>query len=102
MPQRGREGMRRVLDFAVTLSACEGAPARSKPWRHARDPQPTPENSSTSRILDEQGKRVASRRERQSTLRVHMDADPVHLNPLLTPTLWGRRIVQDTVFETLL
>ncbi len=94
--------MKRALVFALALGACEGAPARSKPWRHARDPQPSTQDSAAAKILSEQGDRVAARRERETTLRIHMDADPGHLNPFLTPTLWGRRIVRDTVFETLL
>ncbi|MDX2091824.1 MAG: ABC transporter substrate-binding protein [Kofleriaceae bacterium] len=39
---------------------------------------------------------------RGHTLRIHMDADPGRLNPLVSPSTWSRRITNGTVFESLL
>ncbi|MCW5802927.1 MAG: hypothetical protein KIT31_11120 [Deltaproteobacteria bacterium] len=46
--------------------------------------------------------RAEVRAARSHTLRVHVDADPGRLNPLVSPTTWGRRITLGTVFEPLL
>lgn len=83
------------------LCACEGAPARSKPWRHPREVEST-QTAPQSKVLTQEAERVSARRERDRTVRIHIDADPVHLHPMLSPTMWGRRIVSGPVFETLL
>src|SRR5688500_7323744 len=114
MPQREQQVLLRNGGFAprprpcavfalacAALMACEGAPARSKPWRHAREVVPT-QTAPQSRVLTQEAARVSARRERDRTVRIHIDADPVHLHPMLSPTLWGRRIVSGPVFETLL
>ena len=38
---------------------------------------------------------------RAHTLRVHVDAEPGRLTPLVSPTLWARRITLGTIFEPL-
>jgi peptide/nickel transport system substrate-binding protein len=45
---------------------------------------------------------LAVRARRAHTLRIHMDAEPRSLNPLLAPSQWTRRAVVGTVFETLI
>ncbi|HNI61746.1 MAG TPA: hypothetical protein PKW11_17530, partial [Pseudomonadota bacterium] len=36
-----------------------------------------------------------------STIRLVIDGEPAHLNPLLEPDLWGHRIAHDLVCEPL-
>jgi ABC-type transport system substrate-binding protein len=87
------------------LSGCD-SPARVKPWRHAPDPTAEAALAPGSPALaagsagapDAAGARAA----RGQTLRIHVDAEPGRLNPLVSPTVWGRRITHGTVFETLI
>jgi peptide/nickel transport system substrate-binding protein len=44
---------------------------------------------------------LAARKRRATSLRIHMDAEPAHLNPLAGPSVWTARVTADTVFETL-
>ena len=39
---------------------------------------------------------------RGHTLRIHVDAEPGRLSPLVAPSLWARRITLGTVFEPLI
>ncbi|RMH40093.1 MAG: ABC transporter substrate-binding protein [Deltaproteobacteria bacterium] len=88
--------------LAVAVAACEGAPARPQPWRHARD-EPVATDVDPPAIAGEAEREALERAARRATtLSVWLDADPVHLHPLASPTEWGRRIVMDTVFETLI
>lgn len=98
---------RRVLPFAVLAAAvltaaCDGTPARAKPWRHAPDPIAVAEDAPRSAALVKQEDDLAVRARREHTLRIHMDAEPRGLHPLLAPSLWTRRIVVNTVFEPLI
>ena len=105
MPRRGQQGFPRVAlsaACALALLGCEGAPARSKPWRHAAEPATGAQDPATTRILEREGDRVQARRERANTLRIHLPEQVSHLHPMISPTTWGRRIVHQTVFETLL
>jgi peptide/nickel transport system substrate-binding protein len=52
--------------------------------------------------LAREAERVEIRRRRAHTLRVHMDATPSHLNPMVKPSVWGLRVASDTIFETLI
>jgi peptide/nickel transport system substrate-binding protein len=89
--------------LAVALCACQGSPARSKPWRHQPgDGSGEITAEPVSSVLKAEKVRVEAHKNRAHTLRIHMDARPLHLNPMVTPTEWGRRIVMDTVFETLI
>jgi peptide/nickel transport system substrate-binding protein len=45
---------------------------------------------------------LAVRARRSHTLRIHMDAEPRSLHPILSPSQWSRRAIVGTVFETLL
>jgi peptide/nickel transport system substrate-binding protein len=97
-----RKGQAAVLALlAVAVAGCE-SPARSRPWSHAR-PAPeqdaAPPSSSAALLLQEQAE--AARR-RSHTLRVHLTAEPPHLNPLSDPDVETLRITEDTVYETLL
>ena len=90
------------LAIAVLLPACDCHPPRHKPWRHA--PEPVIEPSAAlrqSEAVAAEANRIGALRRREHTLRVHMDAQLRHLNPLVSPSLWTTRIVADTVFETL-
>lgn len=109
-PVRARVlGTRRALGLALAattaLAACD-SPARVKPWRHAPDPTAEAARVPGSPALAGSGSGSGSadggRAARGGTLRIHVDAEPGRLNPLVSPTVWGRRITHGTVFETLL
>lgn len=104
MLTRGQQGFPGAITALALLAAlgCEGAPARSKPWRHARQAAPSPQKPTTSRILQREADRVQARRERSDTLRIHLPERVGHLHPMISPTLWGRRVTRGAVFETLL
>ena len=83
------------------LAACE-SPARVKPWRHAPDPAAEAAHAPPSPVLAEGAAEPEVRAARGHTLRIHLDVEPGRLNPLVAPTVWGRRITLGPVFETLL
>jgi len=93
------------VTLLAALVGCD-SPARVKPWRHAPDPTAEAALAPGSPALaagsagapDAEGARAA----RAHTLRIHVDAEPGRLSPLVAPTVWGRRITHGTVFETLL
>lgn len=84
---------------ALVLAGCE-SPPRVKPWRHAPDPIEAAQASSSvnSRVSGSEQEHAA----RAHTLRIHVDAEPGRLTPLLAPSLWARRITLGTIFEPLL
>jgi len=86
---------------AGSLAACE-SPARVKPWRHAPDPTAEAANAPGSPALVDVSTGAEIRAARGHTLRIQLDAEPGRLNPLVSPTLWGRRITLGTVFEPLI
>ncbi len=86
---------------AIALGACE-SPPRVKPWRHAPDPTAEAARAPGSPALAEVSTGAVIRAARDHTLRIQLDADPGRLNPLVAPTLWGRRITLGTVFEPLI
>ena len=90
-----------VVACAVGLVACD-SPARVKPWRHA--PDPTAEAASVPRspaVVDFVGEQDVHAA-RAHTLRVHVDAEPGRLTPIVAPSQWARRITLGTIFEPLL
>jgi peptide/nickel transport system substrate-binding protein len=82
------------------LVACD-APARVKPWRHAPDPTSEAASAPGSPALAEVSGEQEVHAARAHTLRVHVDAEPGRLTPLVAPTLWARRITLGTIFEPL-
>ena len=86
----------------VALVACDGAPPRVKPWRHAPDPLVLAEGAPRSPVLATAVDDVSVRSRRAHTLRIHVDGEPRGLNPLLSPSVWTRRIMMGTVFQTLI
>jgi peptide/nickel transport system substrate-binding protein len=93
--------MRCALAAVAALIVSCDSPARVKPWRHA--PDPTSEAASapgTPALADPSGAQEVHAA-RPHTLRVHVDADPGRLTPLVAPTSWARRITLGTIFETL-
>ncbi len=90
-----------VLVVGLGSIACE-SPARVKPWRHAPDPTTEAARAPGSPVLAEAPNEAAVHAERPHTLRIHMDADPGRLTPVVEPSLWARRILIGTVFEPLL
>lgn len=86
---------------AVAVAACDGAPPRVKPWRHAPDPLALAERAPRSAALAKDEDDHLVRERRGHTLRIHMDAEPRGLHPLLSPSVWTRRIMVGPVFEPL-
>jgi len=85
----------------IALVACE-SPARVKPWRHAPDPTAEAARAPGSPALADLTNGAEVRAARGHTLRIHVDAEPGRLNPLVAPSVWARRITLGTVFEPLL
>jgi len=85
----------------IALAACE-SPARVKPWRHAPDPTAEAARAPGSPALADISNEAEVRAARGHTLRIHVDAEPGRLNPLVAPSVWARRITLGTVFEPLL
>jgi len=90
-----------LVAAAVTAWGCD-APARVKPWRHAPDPASEAARVPGSPALIESPGGPDVHAARAHTLRVHVDAEPGRLTPLVAPTLWARRITLGTIFEPLL
>ena len=90
-----------VLAAVLTSVGCE-SPARVKPWRHAPDPTSEAARAPSSPALADVSAAAEVRAARGHTLRVHVDAEPGRLNPLLSPSVWGRRITHGTIFEPLI
>ncbi len=86
----------------VSLSGCDCAPARSKPWRHAGEPAAEQVPSNIGKVLDGEKQRIAALAARGDTLTIWVDGDPRTLVPMVDPTEWTQRIAAGTVFETLL
>jgi peptide/nickel transport system substrate-binding protein len=93
-----------VATLAVVGSLALGcdASARVKPWRHAPDPTSEAAQAPGSPVLADASGEPDIRASRAHTLRVHLDAEPGRLTPLLGPTVWARRITLGTIFEPLI
>ncbi|MEO8705831.1 MAG: hypothetical protein ABI867_37720, partial [Kofleriaceae bacterium] len=89
-----------MLATILGILGCD-SPARVKPWRHAPDPIAEAEKAPGSPALAEVTQESEVRAARGHTLRIHVDAEPGRLNPLIAPTTWGRRITLGPVFEPL-
>ena len=101
-PQGSRPAALALALAVLALAAgCDAAPPRVKPWRHAPDPLALAEGAPRSPVLAKEGDDAAVRARRAHTLRVHVDGEPRGLNPLLSPSVWTRRIMMGTVFQTL-
>jgi ABC-type transport system substrate-binding protein len=86
---------------AIAVCACD-SPARVKPWRHAPDPTAQAANVPASPVLSEAPSEADVHAQRGHTLRIDMDAEPGRLSPILSPSVWARRITLGTIFEPLL
>src|SRR5262245_14264361 len=89
------------IAVGALLIACD-SPARVKPWRHAPDPSAVAARAPGSPVLAEAPSEAAVLSARAHTLRIHMDADPGRLTPVVEPSLWAKRITVGTIFEPLL
>jgi ABC-type transport system substrate-binding protein len=86
----------------ATICACD-SPARVKPWRHAPDPTAEAANAPGSPILAQGAPTEAQVfANRSHTLRIHMEAEPGRLTPIVEPSIWAKRITVGTIFEPLL
>ena len=90
-----------VVLLLLLVGGCD-ASARVKPWRHAPDPTAEAARAPGSPVLADASGEPDIRASRAHTLRVHLDAEPGRLTPLLGPTVWARRITLGTIFEPLL
>jgi peptide/nickel transport system substrate-binding protein len=92
-----------LVALAAALWAGCDSPARVKPWRHAPDPIGEAARAPGSPLLaDATGGSPEARAGRPHTLRIHVDAEPGRLSPILSPSQWARRITLGTIFEPLL
>ncbi|MGE0870895.1 MAG: ABC transporter substrate-binding protein [Kofleriaceae bacterium] len=82
------------------MASCD-SPARVKPWRHAPDPTAEAAHAPVSPALANAGS-VDVRAARDHTLRIHLDAEPGRLSPVVSPSLWAKRITVGPIFETLI
>jgi peptide/nickel transport system substrate-binding protein len=87
--------------FALAAIACD-SPARVKPWHHAPDPTTEAAHAPGSKVLAEEPNEADVHAARSHTLRIHVDAEPGRLSPIVAPSLWARRITLGTIFEPLL
>jgi peptide/nickel transport system substrate-binding protein len=85
----------------VVLAACEGAPARSKSWRHAPDPTAPIAATPNPTVAASTSARAERAAERGRTLTVRLEADPSHLNPFAEPERESLAVTTGTIFETL-
>jgi len=90
-----------ALVAAALVVSCD-SPARVKPWRHAPDPISSASHAPGSPALADPQGEPDLRAARGHTLRVHVDAEPGRLTPLVAPSAWARRITLGTIFEPLL
>ncbi|CAN5910012.1 hypothetical protein BH11MYX2_BH11MYX2_32200 [soil metagenome] len=100
-PAGSRWVLTTALTAAVLVAGCD-SPARVKPWRHAPDPTAAAADEPSSPVLADPDNTADLRANRSHTLRIHLDAEPGRLNPLVAPSVWTRRIVMGTIFEPLL
>ena len=84
------------------IGGCDCTGPRGKPWRHEADPKALAAAEPRSEALDQEQAASTVLAGRDHTLRVHMDAEPRALNPLVAPSVWARRVTMGTVFETLI
>jgi len=91
-----------TLAIGAGVPGCDCTAPRGKPWRHEPDPRSLAASQPPSKALarDEATSTVLASRDH--TLRIHMDAEPRALNPLIAPSVWARRVTMGTVFETLI
>jgi ABC-type transport system substrate-binding protein len=94
--------------LAVVAASCD-SPARVKPWRHAPDPAAeaqaaaqSAQRAAASPALSDAPGEPDLQLARGHTLRIHVDAEPGRLSPLVAPSVWARRITLGTIFEPLL
>lgn len=91
-----------TIGVLASQPGCDCAPARSKPWRHAPPPDQIPPAPATHDAGLRRSRHDRYRARRGHTLRIHVDAKPRHLNPMVVPSVWTQRIVMDTIYETLI
>jgi peptide/nickel transport system substrate-binding protein len=80
----------------LLLCACEGPPARPKPWRHERDPA-----SADAAIASAPAPDGATGQDRAGVLRIRLAAEPRGLNLLVDPDREAVQVAEDTIHETL-
>ncbi len=102
--QRPRKSRLRELAYvavALSLSACstcDGCSPYRREWRQPADPVAEPSAQFRAAAAGEHADRPVRG---PDTLRISVDADPVHLDPLVDPTVWTRRITRPAIFESL-
>ncbi len=87
---------------ALSLSACstcDGCSPYRREWRRPADPVAEPSPALQAAASGGKGGHAVRG---PDTLRIAIDADPVHLDPLVDPTVWTRRISRPAIFESLI
>src|SRR5262249_56591112 len=78
------------------------SPGRVRPWRPAPAPPAEAQRAPSSPALTDAPGEPDLHAARAHTLRIHVDAEPGRLTPLVVPSVWARRITLGTIFEPLL
>ena len=91
-----------LIAFAMTLAACQGAPAHSKRWRRDRLAEGDATSGTNAAAGGAGGKAAEAPLGRARTLRIRLESEPTQLNPLVDPDVDTLRVSEDTVFESLL
>jgi peptide/nickel transport system substrate-binding protein len=88
------------LCLAAATAACDTAPARPRPWRRPEPELPAAPASEGSPQAVAQARADAARK-RAHSLRIRLETEPTHLNPLVDPEVDTLRVAEGTIFETL-
>lgn len=96
----GVAGRLGVAAGLLAAMACEGAPARSKPWLHPRA-DASPQVSQSIAPVVAAAEKARQRHRSRRGLVVHVARDPGPLDPLRNPTEDVGWLTRGTVFESL-
>ncbi len=88
------------MALLAVLAACEGPPARIKPWRHEPDVPPLDLDAGSALAARDRA-RAEEGAVRARTLRIRLAAEPSSLNPQVDPDREALHVVEDSVYETL-
>ena len=88
------------VTLVLGLMACDGPPARSKPWRHPQKDASTAVSAPIRPLVTEAREAREARRGRQQLI-VALGADPGALDPLRSPSASALWLTSRTVFESL-
>jgi peptide/nickel transport system substrate-binding protein len=101
-PASGFMALPCLIAVAMTLTACQGAPAHSKRWRRDRLAGADGTSAANGAAPGASAAGTEAPLGRARTLRIRLESEPTQLNPLVDPDVDTLRVAEDTVFESLL